>query len=129
MKKITINPGDVLSNCAMLFVFSPTAEDRSFQLQMEQLAEREATLQEHNVVVAEIIEGGSENAGTDSSTGEVEESLCVQFQVPKGRFRVMLIGKDTHVKLVADSCVSFEEVVMRVENEPHETEISSVMAS
>jgi hypothetical protein len=36
----------------------------------------------------------------------------------------MLIDKFSRIKMVADSCVSFEEVVMRVENGPAHAEMS-----
>jgi hypothetical protein len=64
----------------------------------------------------------------DKSVGYPPEDGCDGlrrlFHVPSGRFRVMLVDKDSHIKMVADSCVSFEEVVMRVENEPNHLEMS-----
>jgi hypothetical protein len=115
MGNITINPNDVLSNCSLLCVFSPTPEDRSFRLQMQQLEDRETMLLEHDVFVAEIFECDSISPNTANQGGE---GLREQLHVPKGSFRLVLIGKDAHVKMVSDSCVSLEEVVMRVENEP-----------
>ncbi len=104
------------TDCSHLFVFSPTPQDHMHQLQMEQLQEWENALLGHDVVVAEIFEDrqghiGSARLPTDKCSG-----LRQRYHVPDGRFRVMLVGKDEHIKMVADTCVSVEEVVMRIEN-------------
>ena len=107
----------------MLFVFSPTPQDRTFQIQMEQIAERRTMLLGHDVVVAEVFEDRHGQIGGTSLPAEGCDGLRRHYHIPAGRFRVMLVGKDSHIKMVADSCVSFEEVVMRVENEPDRPEI------
>lgn len=85
---------------------------------MEQIEERRSALLGHDVVIAEVFENWQGQVGSCSLPPEGCEGLRQQYHVPNGRFRVMLVGKDERIKMVADSCVSCEEVIMRVENEP-----------
>ena len=111
-----------LGDHAVLIVFSPTPQDRAFQIQMEQISDRRNALLGHDVVVTEVFE----NRPSDNVPWEECEHLRQHYRVPPGHFRVVLVGKDEHVKMVADSCVSLEEVIMRVENEPVSMSISPV---
>jgi hypothetical protein len=115
---------DLHTDRSTLFVFSPTPHDQSYQMQMEQFDERLGALLGHEVVIAEVFEDGRGRIGSEDLTIEGSDGLRRQFRIPSGRFRVMLVGKDSHIKMVADSCVSFEEIVMRVENEPKHVEMS-----
>jgi len=117
-------PSALQDQHTLLFVFSPSPQDRTFQIQMDQFEQRRSALLGHDIVVAEVFEGYQGHIGSDRLPTEGCDGLRQQYHVPSGRFRVMLVGKDAHIKMVADSCVSFEEIVMRVENEPERTEMS-----
>ncbi len=117
MKNVSENSTDLLADHT-LFVFSPTPNDRSFQLQMEQLAARRHALREHDVEVAEVFEDRRGLMGENELAPDRCDGLRRQFHVPNGRFCVMLVGKNAHIRMVADSCVSCEEVIMRVEHDP-----------
>jgi len=117
MRNVSENSTDLLADNT-LFIFTPTPEDRSFQLQMEQLATRRDALREHDVEVAEIFEDRRGLMGENELPPDDCDGLRRRFHVPNGRFRVMLVGKNAHIKMVADSCVSCEEVIMRVEHDP-----------
>jgi hypothetical protein len=124
MENEATHPNDLHANGSTLMVFSPTPQDRTFQLQMEMLDYRRNVLQGLDVVVAQIFEDRRGQIGSDTLPEDGCDGLRRLFHVPSGRFRVMLVDKDSHIKMVADSCVSFEEVVMRVENEPNHLEMS-----
>lgn len=123
MKNTGIHPNECQADCSTLFVFSPSPQDRTFQLQMDQIDELRNVLLSHNVVVAEVFENRQGQIGSDRLPREGCDGLRRRYHVPAGSFRVMLVGKDSLIKMVADSCVSFEEVVMRVENEPKHVEM------
>ena len=118
MRNVDMSANDLQTSCSTLFVFSPTPQDRTFQLQMDLLSERRDALRGHEVVVAEVFENQHGQIGDENLPAEGCNGLRRHYHIPSGRFSVMLVGKDDHIKMVADSCVSFEEVVMRVENEP-----------
>ncbi len=111
------NPKGLQTDRSHLYVFSPTPQDHTYQLQMEQLQDWEAALLGHDVVVAEIFEDRQGQIGSAKLPPEGCDGLRRQYRIPSGRFRVMLVGKDAHIKMVADTCVSVEEVVMRIEND------------
>jgi hypothetical protein len=100
-----------------LYVFSPSKEERLYQLQMDTLSDRQLALNGHDVVIAEVFENEDGHIGVDELPCERCRSLRQQFNVIPGQFKVMLVGKDSSIKLCAESCVSCEEVIMRVETE------------
>ena len=100
-----------------LFVFSPSRQERCYQLQSEKLSERSHTLSEHHVTIAEVFEHDRGHIGDEELTPYNSESLRRQYHIGPGQFKVVLAA-DSGVKMMTDSCVSCEEVIMRVENEP-----------
>jgi len=101
----------------LLYVFSPSKQERRYQLQMETLADRQIALEDHDVVVAEIFEQEDGHVGPEVVHIESETGLRREYHIMPGQFKVVLVGKDSAVKLCAESCVSCEEVIMRVETE------------
>ena len=100
-----------------LYVFSPSKEERLYKLQMDTLSDRQLALNDHDVVVAEVFENEDGHIGVDELPCERCRGLRQQFNIMPGQFKVMLVDKDSSVKLCAESCVSCEEVFLRVEKE------------
>jgi hypothetical protein len=103
-----------------LYVFSPSKEERLYQLQMDTLSDRQLALNDHDVVIAEVFENEDGHIGVDELPCERCRGLRQQFHIMPGQFKVMLVNKDSSVKLCAESCVSCEEVFLRVEKEHNE---------
>lgn len=97
-----------------LLVFSPSRQNRAYQLQMDAISSRKCALDEYDIEVDEVLE-------TETAEPELREELGV---IP-GEFRVVLVGTDSQVKMSAESCISCEEVIMRVQNEPAVMETAS----
>jgi len=102
-----------------LFVFSPTKQERRYQMQREKLSDRFQTLNEHHVTIAEIFEDERGHIGDDEVTTYDSDQLRRQFHITPGQFKVVLVS-DAAVRMCAESCISCEEVIMRVENQPAE---------
>ena len=100
-----------------LYVFSPSKEERLYQLQMDTLSDRQLALNDHDVVIAEVFENEDGHIGVDELPCDISRGLRQQFNIMPGQFKVMLVDKDSAVKLCAESCVSCEEVFLRVEKE------------
>jgi hypothetical protein len=98
-------------------VFSPSPSERLYQIQMETLTDRKLALDGHDVVVAEVFESEDGHMGQEEIHIESSDGLRREYHISPGQFKVVLVGKDSSVKLCAESCVSCEEVFMRVENE------------
>ena len=116
------NPKESNSRCEKcLYVFSPSKQERRYQLQMETLSDRLLTLNDHHVTIAEVFEHEQGHVGVDDLPCDGCQGLRQQFHIMPGQFKVVLVS-DSNVKLSAESCISCEEVIMRIENEPHELE-------
>jgi len=100
-----------------LYVFSPSKEERLYQLQMDTLSDRQLALDDHDVVIAEVFENEDGHIGVHELPCDRCRGLRQQFNIMPGQFKVMLVNKDSAVKLCAESCVSCEEVFMRVEKD------------
>ena len=111
---------------ALLYVFSPSKQERRYQLQMDTLSDRQLALNDHHVVVAEVFENEGGHVGAEKIRIESSTGLRREYHIMPGQFKVVLVGKDSSVKLCAESCVSCEEVIMRVENE-HVREAESMI--
>ena len=111
------------ANHTLLYVFSPSRQERLYQIQMDTLTDRQIALNDHDVVVAEVFEHEQGHVGPEKIRIESGTGLRREYHISPGQFKVVLVGKDSAVKLCAESCVSCEEVFMRVENESvHEFE-------
>ncbi len=100
-----------------LYVFSPSSRERLHQIQMDTLSDRQITLDDHDVVIAEVFENELGHIGPEEIRVENCTGLRREYHISPGQFKVVLVGKDSSVKMCAGSCVSCEEVIMRVENE------------
>ena len=110
---------DSSTDSMCLYVFSPSKHDRLYQLQMETLSDRSLTLTDHHVTVAEVFEHEEGHIGDDELPCDGCGGLRQQYHVMPGQFKVVLVSESS-VKLCAESCVSCEEVIMRIENNPAE---------
>ena len=102
----------------LLYVFSPSKQERLYQLHMDTFADHQIALDDHHVVLAEVFEHGQGYMGSDELPCDNCRGLRQEYRIMPGQFKVVLVGRDSVVKLCADSCISTEEIIMRVENEP-----------
>lgn len=100
-----------------LYVFSPSRQNRTYQLQMDALSGRKCALSEYDVEIDEVLE-----------TDAPETGLREEFNISPGQFKIVLVGKDAHIKMSAESIISCEEVIMRIENEPQVMEMAANVA-
>jgi hypothetical protein len=114
---ISISGQTQVTEHTLLYLFSPSSHERLYQIQMDTLTDRQIALNDHDVVVAEVFEYERGHVGTDEIRVESSTGLRREYHISPGQFKVVLVGKDSAVKLCAESCVSCEEVIMRVENE------------
>ena len=100
----------------LLFVFSPSPEDRLYQMQMEQLDSIQLAMQDCHLMVAEIFERGDGRMGQSDLSIDSCVHFREKFNVHPGQFKVFLLGSDSEVHLVSEDCISWQELMMRVDN-------------
>ena len=99
----------------LLFVFSPTPDDRHYQMQMEQLDSIQLAVQDCHLMVAEIFERGDGHIGRSGLSMDSCTRFREKFNVHPGQFKVFLVGSDSEVHLVSEDCISWQELMMRVD--------------
>jgi hypothetical protein len=103
------------SRNSLLFVFSPCQDDHFCKIQRELFGDCEKSLQGSGLIVAEVFEQGGSHIGAMRLDSSSSAYLRRQFNIALGEFKVLLLGKDQHIKLATDSFVSQRELLMRLE--------------
>lgn len=98
-----------------LYVFASSKNDHLYKLQMESLADRESSSTEHHIVIAKIFEEDQGQICSHVISRDMCQKLRLKYHVMPGQFTVVLLGKNSTVKLFTHSCVSYEEILMRLE--------------
>jgi hypothetical protein len=110
------------SKNSILFLFSPDNRHHNYCVQKELLYGSENVFREHGLVLAEVFEQGDGHIGSMELGAETCEFLHKLFNVQMGQFKVILLGKDQHVKLMTDDFVSDKELLVRLESETEHVE-------
>jgi hypothetical protein len=103
------------SRNSLLLVFSPSENDRFCMIHRELFSACEYSLRGHGLVLAEIFEQGNSHLGAMDLDSDSCDYLRRQFHIIPGQFKVLLLGKDQHIKLTSDSFVSERELLIRLE--------------
>jgi hypothetical protein len=104
------------SKTPLLFVFSPSPDHRYYQMQMEQLDSIRLAVQDSRLMIAEIFEQGDGHIGRSDLSNDSCTRFREKFNVHPGQFKVFLVGSDSEVHLVSEDCISWQELMMRVDN-------------
>lgn len=100
----------------LLIIFSPSPDHRFYQMQVEQLESIHLAMKDCHLTVAEIFEQGYGRLGQTELPAEGCARFREKFHVHPGQFKVFLVGSDSEVHLVSDDCISWQELLMRVDN-------------
>lgn len=100
----------------LLIIFSPSPDHRAYQMQIEQLESIRLAMQDCRLTVAEIFEQGQGHIGQMELPVEGCDRFRERFHIGPGQFKVFLVGSDSEVHLVAEDCISWQELLMRVDN-------------
>ncbi len=107
-------------NNRLLLIFAPSAADTSYQQQEQMLDAATDALQERDMVVGAFFEDaeGTNRIGAQHVSPEATAALWKQFNAPRGRFRVFLVGKDGSVKQQYDQPVAPNDVFVTIDSMP-----------
>ena len=83
----------------LLFLFAPDRNHPDFDTLQKSLASRQADVADRDLVVFEIIQSGPSSMRAKHLDSQSSQSLRDQFGVRPGDFAVILIGKDSGIKL------------------------------
>ena len=103
----------------LLFVFSPSPNHHCYQMQMEQLESIRLAVEDCHLMVAEIFEHGDGHMGRSELSMDSCSQFRKRFNVHPGQFKVFLLGSDSEVHLISEDCISWQELMMRVNTVAH----------
>ena len=83
----------------LLFLFAPTRNHPLFEALHKSLAAQKTEAADRDLVVFEILESGPSSMNTNYLDPQAANSLRKKFDVQRGRFAVILVGKDGGIKL------------------------------
>jgi hypothetical protein len=102
----------------LLLVFAPSASDPRWARQEALLAGSRAKFTDRDLLRLDLFErGGSRGAGASLASSEAA-ALRARYHVGRGRFRVLLIGKDGHVAFGGPTPVSLSDLTERIDRMP-----------
>lgn len=107
---------------SLLFLFSPDNRHHNYCVQKELLYGCDNIFREQGLVVAEIFEQGESHIGNMQVDAESCEYLRKLFNALPGQFKVILLGKEQHIKMITDTFVSDRELLLRLESETEHIE-------
>ena len=113
-------------NSPMLLIFSTSPEDRIYRMQREQIDAIGLALEDHHLIIAEIFENDSGHIGPVELTGDRCREFRMQFHVPTGQFKVVLLGRNSVTHLCSNDCISWQELIVRMD-EVSEYQIPAVL--
>lgn len=107
---------------SLLLIFAPDNRHHNYAIQKELLYGCEAIFRQQGLIVAEVFEQGESHIGKMQLDPESCDYLRNLFNAPPGQFKVILLGKEQHVKLITEEFVSDRELLMRLETESEHVE-------
>lgn len=83
----------------LLFLFAPNRNHPLFEALHKSLAAQKTEAADRDLVVFEILESGPSSMNTNYLDPQAGQKLRDKFDVQRGRFAVILVGKDGGIKL------------------------------
>ena len=102
----------------LLFLFSPNRSHPLFDVLQKSIAIEQAEVADRDLVVFEILESGSSRMDTRDLDPQVAQSLRDKFEVPRGRFAIILVGKDGGIKLNRQDETRLEDIFAFIDTMP-----------
>ena len=83
----------------LLFLFAPNHDHPLFEPLHQSLAAQKTEAADRDLVIFEILESGPSSMNTNYLDPQEAQKLRDKFDVQRGRFAVILVGKDGGIKL------------------------------
>ena len=83
----------------LLFLFAPNRNHPLFEPLHKSLADQKTEAADRDLVVFEILESGPSSMNTNYLDSQAGQKLRDKFNMQRGRFAVILVGKDGGIKL------------------------------
>jgi hypothetical protein len=102
----------------LLLIFAPKNNDPFFSALQNEISAQKSEVLVRDLVVFKIFETGPSFMDTTQIDHTTAESIRKQFDVPPGRFTVILVGKDGGVKLMRNAMVKLKDIFALIDAMP-----------
>ena len=102
----------------LLFLFAPDRSNPLFDKMQSEIAKQPYEVEDRDMVIFEILEQGPSRMDTAPLDRQTANSIRAHFDVPKGLFTLILVGKDGGVKLKRNDQVNLSDVFGRIDSMP-----------
>ncbi|MGD9321000.1 MAG: DUF4174 domain-containing protein [Desulfobacteraceae bacterium] len=102
----------------IILVFAPYADSDAYERQMRAFEGQEDGILDRDLIILELFEKGESRLGDRSLSERVAPQMRRQFDVGKGEFVFILIGKDGTVKRRSPVPVSVSDIFSMVDAMP-----------
>ena len=102
----------------LLFLFAPNRDHPLFDTLHTSLAAQKAEAADRDLVIFEILESGPSSMNAANLDFQTVQSLWEKFDLPRGEFTVLLIGKDGGIKLNYRDPIRLEDIFALIDAMP-----------
>jgi hypothetical protein len=102
----------------LLFIFAPNHNHPFFDSLHKSLLAQKSEVADRDLVIFEILESGPSSLNTKDLDCQTAQSLRKKFDILKGRFVVILVGKDGGIKLNRQDLTQLEDVFALIDAMP-----------
>ena len=102
----------------LLFLFAPNRSHPLFDALQKSIAIEQAEVADRDLVVFEILESGPSRMDMTDLDPQVAQSLRDKLEVPRGRFSIILVGKDGGIKLNRQEQTRLEDILGLIDSMP-----------
>ena len=102
----------------LLFLFAPNRSHPLFDALQKSLSIEQAEVADRDLVIFEILESGPSRMDMTDLDPQVTQSLRDRFEVPRGRFAIILVGKDGGIKLNRQEQTRLEDIFSLIDSMP-----------
>jgi hypothetical protein len=102
----------------LLFLFSPSPEDEAYQSLDQELRRNPDGVRDRDLLVFRLLEQGPSFRDSQEISPQGGGNLRRRFGVSRGKFTVVLVGKDGGVKLRQSEPVTLAEIFALIDSMP-----------
>ena len=102
----------------LLFLFAPNRIHPLFDALQKSIAIDQAEVADRDLVVFEILESGPSRMDMTDLDPQVAQSLRDKLEVPRGRFSIILVGKDGGIKLNRQEQTRLKDIFGLIDSMP-----------
>ncbi len=102
----------------LLFLFAPDRDHPVFDKLQKSLTDQESEAAERDLKIFKILESGSSSMNTEYLDPQTSQSLRKKFNIPRGAFAVILVGKDGGIKLKRQEYTQLKDIFALIDAMP-----------